>query len=279
MSKVELKVLVDNNTIIDRYYLGEPAVSYLIKDGTHKVLFDVGYSDIFIKNAQQMGETLADIDYVVISHGHNDHTGGLLPLTKLLESQGNGHKPTLIAHPEAFNHKEYESESIGATLSREELAKHFDLKLSREPVWVTENMLFLGEVARSNDFENTEPVGKCECSGALIDDFVKDDSALAIKLPDGIAIVTGCSHAGICNIIDQAKTLIDEDRVIDVIGGFHLIEPTEHQAVGTLEYFTQQNIDVIHPCHCTSLKYKIALAKHSKVEDVGVGLHLNWAAV
>ncbi|MEI8597982.1 MBL fold metallo-hydrolase [Vibrio sp. M60_M31a] len=79
---MELKVLVDNNTIIDRYFLAEPAVSYLITDENIKILFDVGYSDVFIQNAKKMAESLMDINYVVISHGHNDHTGGLVPLVK-----------------------------------------------------------------------------------------------------------------------------------------------------------------------------------------------------
>jgi len=83
---MELKVLVDNNTIIDRYFLAEPAVSYLITEGEVKILFDVGYSDIFIQNAKKMNELLMDIDYIVISHGHNDHTGGLVSLCLLYTS-------------------------------------------------------------------------------------------------------------------------------------------------------------------------------------------------
>ena len=51
---MKLKVLEDNNTLIDMYYLGEPAVSYYIEDGNDKILFDVGYSDAFMKNAENM---------------------------------------------------------------------------------------------------------------------------------------------------------------------------------------------------------------------------------
>jgi len=74
---MKLNVLVDNNTLIDRYFLGEPAVSYFIENNGDRILFDAGYSDIFIKNAIKMGIDLLDLDFIVLSHAHLDHTWGL----------------------------------------------------------------------------------------------------------------------------------------------------------------------------------------------------------
>ena len=74
---MNLYVIVDNNTIIDKYYKGEPALSFYIEDNDCKILFDTGYSDIFLENARKMGINLCDIDCIVLSHGHNDHTCGL----------------------------------------------------------------------------------------------------------------------------------------------------------------------------------------------------------
>ena len=73
---MRLTVLVDNNTLIDRYLLGEPGVCYLIEVDDVRVLFDVGYSDIFLRNAQLLGVDLLQLDYLVLSHGHLDHTWG-----------------------------------------------------------------------------------------------------------------------------------------------------------------------------------------------------------
>lgn len=56
---MQLTVLVDNNTLIDRYYLGEPGVAYYLEDGDVRILFDVGYSDIFLRNAQALGIDLS----------------------------------------------------------------------------------------------------------------------------------------------------------------------------------------------------------------------------
>lgn len=74
---MKLTVLVDNNTYIDQYYLGEPGVSYFIEDCGIRILFDTGYSDVYVRNAKKMGIDLSELDAVVLSHGHNDHTGGL----------------------------------------------------------------------------------------------------------------------------------------------------------------------------------------------------------
>ena len=74
---MKLKVLEDNNTFIDMYYLGEQAVSYYIEDGEDKILFDAGYSDAYLKNAKKMNVDIDSINKVVISHGHDDHTRGL----------------------------------------------------------------------------------------------------------------------------------------------------------------------------------------------------------
>ena len=74
---MRLTVLMDNNTYIDRYFTGEPAVSYYIEDGDRKILFDTSYSGAFLDNAGNMDIDISEITDVVISHGHNDHTGGL----------------------------------------------------------------------------------------------------------------------------------------------------------------------------------------------------------
>ena len=85
---MKLRVLVDNNTYIDRYYLGEPAVSYYIECDGIRLLFDAGYSDVFLKNAEALGIDLGLVTHLVFSHGHNDHTRGPKFMKERLELSG-----------------------------------------------------------------------------------------------------------------------------------------------------------------------------------------------
>lgn len=81
---MELTVLVDNNIHTDCDLLGEFGLSLLLEEDYHKIVFDCGSSDVFIKNAYHMNIELWDVTDIVLSHGHNDHTGGLLWLAKPL---------------------------------------------------------------------------------------------------------------------------------------------------------------------------------------------------
>jgi 7,8-dihydropterin-6-yl-methyl-4-(beta-D-ribofuranosyl)aminobenzene 5'-phosphate synthase len=278
---MKLTVLVDNNTLIDRYFLGEPAVSYLIETEGRKVLFDVGYSEAFFVNARKLLLDLLDVDFVVLSHGHIDHTGGLVPLLRLyteakiekLEAK----RPTLVAHPLTLSSRRLgDLPEIGSLLSADKLSGFFHLQLSRDPVWLTERLVFLGEIERINDFEAQKPLGRILEDGVEKDDFLLDDSALAYKAPQGLVIITGCSHAGICNIIAQARRICGEDRVVDIVGGLHLLDPPAAQLEGTLEFLKALVPGSVHACHCTDLRSKIALSRVVSLEEVGVGLALEY---
>ncbi len=278
---MELTVLVDNNTLIDRYFHGEPGLSFLINDSGKKILFDTGYSDAFLENASRMGITLLDIDHLALSHGHLDHTWGLDPLIRRYTEariEGIMHSdPTLTAHPQVFHTKQMEGiGEIGTTLSVEKISEHFRIQLSRKPVWLTQDVVFLGEIPRKFDFEGKESIGTTMSEHGMIDDHLLDDTALAYRTQRGLVIITGCSHSGICNITEYARKICKEDRVIDIIGGLHLLDPSREQLDGTLGYMERLAPEELHACHCTDLRSKIELAKVVNLREVGVGLKLEY---
>ena len=255
---MKLTVLVDNNTLIDRYHLGEPAVSYYIEDDGEIILFDAGYSDILIGNAVALGVDLPSVDIIAISHGHDDHTRGLRFLFERFDLS----KTRVVAHPTAFEKKKYEGNDIGAPFSAEEMGKKCRLCLTREPYKLGENITFLGEIPRLYDFEGRHPIGH---------DPLTDDTALAYKGERGLFIVTGCSHSGICNIVEQAKRVCGDERVVGIIGGFHLFGVTS-QLEETIRYFKKNNISKLYPCHCVSFDAKAEIHGHIPIHEVGVGL-------
>jgi 7,8-dihydropterin-6-yl-methyl-4-(beta-D-ribofuranosyl)aminobenzene 5'-phosphate synthase len=278
---MKLTVLLDNNTLIDRYFLGEPGVSYYLQADGLNVLFDAGYSDAFIRNAARMGIDLLDLDYVVLSHGHLDHTWGLEALVRLYaEARGEKRRlkaPVLLAHHDVFC-KRVDKKGIdtGSLLGARELGKYFRLELTREPRSLSENLVFLGEIPRNNDFEAQKPVGKILLNGGEKDDYMLDDTALAYRSQDGLVVVSGCSHSGICNIIEHARKVLGGDRIAGVIGGLHLMGPESVQLLRTVEFFRELKPGSLHACHCTDLNAKIALAGVAAVKEVGVGLELEY---
>lgn len=272
---MKIRILADNNTIIDRYYLGEPAASFYIQADNRNLLFDAGYSDVFKRNAQVMGIDLSSLDVILISHGHNDHTGGLA----YLGPDAGFQHVKLVAHPDCFLPKEYEGEDIGSPMPLREIKERFRYIPAAAPFFVTENCVFLGRIPRINDFECTRPVGMCRANESCRDkggwrqDFLEDDSALACTTPHGLFIVTGCSHSGICNIVDYAIKVWGDTRILGILGGFHLFDVDE-QLKRTISYLKDKGIGTMYPCHCVSLKVKAKLMEHFHVEEVGVGMEI-----
>ncbi|WP_406017028.1 MBL fold metallo-hydrolase [Succinivibrio sp.] len=265
---MKLTVLCDNNTYIDQYYLGEPALCFYIEDENRKILLDAGYSSVFKKNAALMNLDLNQLTDIVISHGHNDHTRGLKYLLPSLKKD-----VTLTVHPHAFKPKYDGEEYIGAPFSKDEILSLVKYRESFDPVSITSRLIFLGQIPRKTDFEAKNPIGCEVVDGERKPDFLIDDSALVYKSDKGLFVITGCSHSGICNIIEYAKEVCGEDRIIGCIGGFHIFDD-EEQIRKTLDYFCSNNIQKLYPCHCVSLKAKCEFMKALNVEEVGVGLKI-----
>ncbi|MGA2914368.1 MAG: MBL fold metallo-hydrolase [Methanoregula sp.] len=280
---MKLTVLADNNTLIDHYLMGESGLSFLIETEGKKLLFDTGYSDVFIRNAQKMGTSLCDLDYIVLSHGHLDHTWGLVHLVKYFTEAAiekrQVRNPELVAHPWCFYPRPKPPLSNSGSLLTEAVAGlQFPLRLSRMPLWLTKNLVFLGEIDHIFDFERVD-TGKRKivmANGTIEPDQIHDDSALACRTPAGLVIITGCSHAGICNIVQHARAVCSENRVIDIIGGLHLLTPSPSRLKKTGEYLRHLKLQALHACHCTSLSSKIALAGYCPVQEVGTGMKLEW---
>lgn len=268
---MKLVVLVDNNTLIDHYYLDEPGVCYYIEDEGQRLLLDVGYSDIFIKNAKLMGIDLTTVSTIAISHGHNDHTRGLQFLAKEMDLK----MVNLVAHPDAFKTKIFENESIGSPFDESQLQTMCSLQLSKTPIKISPNITFLGEIPSSNDFEHRQHFGCIvdPCHHEMDVDYVLDDSALVYQSRTGLFIITGCSHSGICNIVEYAKQVCNETKVVGIIGGFHLFERSK-QLSHTVEYFVKNEIRQLYPCHCVSFIAKSEINQAIPVHEVGVSLTL-----
>ncbi len=233
-----MKITVLCENFSGRWTRAEHGLSLHIEDGGEKILFDTGSTDVFKNNANYLGVEVDSLP-IVLSHGHDDHMGGLRFL------QGNN----VLAHSGIFTRRfrKRDDSEMDLIYERHEMESRFNLTLSDEPLRVSENIFFLGEVPRLNDFEAKTTPFYLEGGD---DDFVMDDSGIAIVTEKGLVVISGCAHAGICNTVEQAIAVTGVDRVFSVMGGFHLLDRGE-VTVKTVEYFQEKGLNSIYPCHCS----------------------------
>lgn len=256
---MKLTILVDNITYNPNLQ-AEDGYSAYIEDGDCRVLLDTGGTDLFMRNAQVLGIDLLKTDYIILSHGHHDHVWGLKYLLK--HYKGNPEfRPQLIAHPLTLMRKTVEGRGdIGFDLTLEQLT---DLRtnFSAEPLWLTDRLVYLGEIQRIHDFEGNYAIGDIHLPEGKRPDYIYDDISLAYKAKEGLVVITGCAHAGIGNIVEQAKRVCNEQRVICVIGGTHMRNPSAQLLADTIDYLDKQQLDKLYCCHCTDLPSRLVMSK------------------
>lgn len=258
-----MKIYILSDNFAGPRFLAEHGLSYLIETQENFVLLDTGASDVFLKNAVSMNVNIADVKTVVLSHGHWDHANGLIHLED----------KKLITHQNSFikRYRKINNEYIGMNLSFEQAKEKFDIHTSSKPLQIFENLFYLGEIPRIFDFEKWQTPYYDQTSK---DDYIPDDSAIAVVENNQLIVVTGCSHSGICNIIEYAKKVTGINKVKAVIGGFHLKE-NNLQTQKTIEYLKNEKVAEIMPSHCTQLPALVAFYNEFKIQQIKTGMIIN----
>jgi 7,8-dihydropterin-6-yl-methyl-4-(beta-D-ribofuranosyl)aminobenzene 5'-phosphate synthase len=232
---------------------------------TH-VVFDTGMSpDGMTTNMRRLGVDAGDVEVVVLSHGHFDHTTGL---DGFVRAVGRPNIPVVV-HPGLWAQRRLNIPGIDPieipTMSKSALiGAGFEIVEQREPSLLFDHsVLITGEVARTTSFETGLPFHEAHHDhGWEPDPLVLDDQALIVHLRGaGLVVLTGCGHAGIVNIVRYAQRLTGVDRVHAVVGGFHLNGPLFAPLVGpTVDALAELAPQVIVPAHCTGWEASHAIA-------------------
>lgn len=234
--------------------------------GTTRVLLDTGATpDGCVDNLYRLGIDPAEVDAIVLSHGHYDHATGLSGLAPVL---GPRHVP-IVVHPDAFAERRIavpgRSPFPLARTDRTALTDAgFRLAEHRGPTLLADRtVLATGDVDRHTSFEHGLPLQEARQNDRWEPDRVMhDDQALVVDVSDrGLVVLTGCGHAGVVNICHHARALTGGRPLLAVLGGFHLGGPQFEAAIDpTVEALGELGPEVIVPTHCTGWKAIHAIA-------------------
>jgi len=270
---MELRITTLSENTATYGFIAEWGLSILVEVDGSKILMDAGLSFSATHNAQIAGIDLTSIDQMVLSHGHADHTGGLLDL---LNKTG---EIEIIAHPDIWDAKyvlrdQGETERyIGIPFRREALEdRGARFTLTGESVIIADNVMTTGQIPMRTDYEQIGSHFYTKNNGIFIPDELADDRALIINSNFGLVVILGCAHRGVINTLNRARDLTGNETVYAVVGGTHLFLASDEKIDKTIVDLKRLGVQRLLVSHCTGFKASARLA-----QEFGDGFALNNA--
>ena len=253
-----VKVTTLSTMLSDLDGFGEWGYAALVEVDGKRILFDTGANpDIVLKNAAALQIDLSNVEDVVISHFHGDHTGGLITLRKAMMAKNPAALSHLYVGAGVFEQRyertgapetEYDFKPVGAAYR----ATGGRITELPGPAEIAPGVWLTGPVPRPHNEKNYGQSIFVKVDGKLVVDPVRDDTSLVIATADGAMIVAGCGHAGIMNIADAATSITGDARLVAVIGGIHLFSASDAVLVETASRL--RGLGYLLAAHCTGIE-------------------------
>ena len=268
VDKIKITVLIENTATYTSNLVAKHGMAYLLEitsSDTHKkILVDTGCdSESILYNIRVLDIDLQKIDMIFLTHCHYDHAGGLFGILKAI-----GKEIPIIAHNDIFRcNIEFEPfvKYVGIPMdsSKEEIiSNRGNLILINESFQIMDGVLSTGQVERITDFEDTGVNNYNLTNGHTVKDMLWDDMSLIVNIKDkGLFIVTGCSHAGLINIIKHSIKVTGINKLHGIIGGFHLVNASNERINKTIEELKNTGVELIAGGHCTGFDAQVCMYK------------------
>ncbi len=229
------------------------------------ILFDTATHHMpVLFNAHLLRLNLEDVEYIVLSHSHYDHTGGVLGIMKEINKE-----VQIFAHPEIFKESyaiDDEPRYIGPPENMREKIEEYGGKwvLGRDPIEILPGIWTLGEIPQEERIEyetHKETKVFMKKEGNLIPDYMEDEIGMVVNTPQGIVVIGGCSHPGIVSMVKRAVEITHREDILAVVGGFHLVNVKEDRIKRTVDDLNSMGVRDIFTGHCTGLRAECEFLK------------------
>jgi 7,8-dihydropterin-6-yl-methyl-4-(beta-D-ribofuranosyl)aminobenzene 5'-phosphate synthase len=249
-----LKVTILSTMLADEG-IGEWGFAALVEVDGRKIMFDTGARPrTVLENAKELKIDLSDVQDVVLSHFHDDHTTGLMTLRRefkksnpaafsrvhvgkgiFLDRRGNDHNPMPVM--------KHEFEATGG-----KFIVHDKPEEIVPGVWLT------GPIPRVYPEKNYPGGIEVQKDGAWVEDNLPEDQSMVFNTNRGLVLLAGCGHAGLINTLEYARKFIQPAPVDAAIGGFHLFSAKDTTLDWTADKLKEYQTAQILGAHCTGIE-------------------------
>jgi 7,8-dihydropterin-6-yl-methyl-4-(beta-D-ribofuranosyl)aminobenzene 5'-phosphate synthase len=254
-----LKITILSTMLTDTTGIGEWGFAALVEADGRRILFDTGrLPDTVLQNAKALEVELADIQEVILSHNHADHTGGLVTLRRELSKEN----PDAVSRTHVargiFWGRPPDPRGPSMPVVREGYEESGGSFIEHtKPVEIHPGVWITGPVPRIHTERNYGRGGKVkqvQSPDGPVEDNIPESQSLVVDTARGLVVMSGCGHAGIINTVDYARQTVRQAPIHAVLGGFHLMEATDDQLAWTGEKLREMKVENLIGAHCTGIE-------------------------